>query len=476
MTSDRGASALGARSLALVLACGLACVSACATEEVKPDEKPGQAGETGEPQKPVETPALPEGAKPEAAPPAPQVDVSAEKKAQAQEAFDAAQAAVQAGDSAGAIQRYLNAASDDPTLTQARVNAAVLMLRGGRIAEAKNQLREVLRVQPDNAAASENLVRLELKTGDLANAHAGLLQRIGQFPASLPLRNQFARVLVAEGKLEQALAESKRVLKADERNVGAMLILGDVWYREKKLELARDVLDTAQAVEPTNAQVANAQGFILLALEQKALALEAFRRAVQCDPSLVEARNNLGILLVEANDFEGAARELTEASKLEPDRPGVWLNLGNALRGARRDQEAEAAYQKALALRPNDPNPLFNLGVLYLDGDFKGTPALDRLSTARTWLSKYREAGGSDPKLGRWEGEADKLIKKEKDRLAREERDKLKKAEAAKKVEDDKKKREAGKLGKIDEDDSAPAQPTPAKPSGKLGGKEDDDK
>ena len=89
------------------------------------------------------------------------------------------------------------------------------------------------------------------------------------------------------------------------------------------------------------------------------------------------------------------------------------------------------------------------------------------------FFTAFKQAGGSDAKLARWESEAEKSLKKERDKAQREERDKLKKVEAARKAEDDKRRREAGKLGKIDEDPDAPARP---KSSGKLGGKEDEEK
>ena len=470
--SERARARWSAPAVPLLLAAAL--LAACAGAEVKPETEtepkgPADAG----PQRPVEVPALPEGVQPQAPPLAAAPQTAPAERERSQRSFTAAQEALAAGDEARAIQLFTEAQQRDPQQAPAAVNAAVLLARAGKNAEAKAVLRAALAGKPDDVAASENLTRLRLKLGELKEAEAELAARIGQFPALLPLRVQYARVLIAQTHLDGALTEAKRVLKADERNVPAMLILGDVWYRERKFELARDVLDTAAAVEPRNAETANAQGFVHLAMEQKPLAIEAFKRAVAANPGLAEARNNLGVLLTEASDFEGAAAQLQAAAALVPDRAGIWLNLGNALRGARRAEEAEAAYRKALALRGDDPNPLFNLAVLYLDGEFKQKTPVQRLEACQQFFAAFKQAGGSDPKLARWEAEAEKNLKKERDKVVRDERDKLKKAEAAKKAEDEKKRREAGKLGKIDEDDAGPAKP---KTSGKLGGKEGEEK
>jgi Flp pilus assembly protein TadD len=360
---------------------------------------------------------------------------------------------------------------------------AAKALVDGDDSKAESLLVKLLASRPDDALASENLTRLRLKQGRTGEAQAELASRIAQLPGSLPLRVQYVRVLIAQDKLDQALVEAKKVLKADERNVPALLGLADAWYREKKFELARDVLDNAAAIDPKNAEVANAQGFVHLATEQKPLAIEDFKRACELGPRFAEAHNNLGALLNEASDFEGGAKELEQAARIEPGRSAIWLNLGNAYRGARRYEEAEAAYKKALELNPQNPNPLFNLGILYLDGEIKGKQAVERLGQSAEYFQRFKKAGGVDARLVRYEGEAEKTIKKERDRLAREDRDRLKKVEAARKIEEEKRRREAGKLGHLEEDDGpAPAPKEPAAPrkvppqiqpaSAKIGGEE----
>lgn len=343
---------------------------------------------------------------------------------------------------------------------------AAKALESGDDARAEAALERLVAARPDDALASENLTRLRIKSGRLTLAAQDLAARLARAPGSLALRVQHARALILENALPEALEEAKKVLKRDERNVPALLALADVWYRERKLELARDVLENAAAIDPKSAEVANAQGFVHLALDQKPLALEDFRRACALGPRLAEAHNNLGALYNEASDFEAATNELVIAMKIEPGRAAIWLNLGNAHRGAKRYEEAEAAYRRALELEPQKRDALFNLGILYLDGELKAKPAAERLAQAQAFFQQFRKAGGSDARLARYEEEAAKDIRKERDRLAREEREKLKKQEAARKQEEALRKRESGKLGRpgADEDDGPVKKPV----SGKL--------
>ena len=457
----------------------LTLVLACAEAPAKPEESPVAA------QPP---PALPEGVK---AAPAPEVPkVSDTEKARSKDDLEQALKKIDSGNRDEALQLAQEAADKDPGNADAASLAGELLLLKGDEDAALRRLQGAVRARADHPA-SENLTRLLLKRGRVSEAEKDLAARVAQKPASLSLRVQYVRVLIAESRLDQALTEAKKVLKADERNVPALQALADVWYREKKFELARDVLENAAALDPKNGETANAQGFVHLALDQKPLALESFKRACELSPALAEAHNNLGALLNEANDYDGAAHELEIASKLQPERPAIWLNLGNAYRGARRDEEAQHAYEKALQLDPKNPDPLFNLGILYLDGQFPKKPPAERLSEALSWFGKFKSAGGTDSRLARYESEADKGVKKEKDRAVREERDKLKKAEGARKAEEDRKRREASKIGHEEEDEgpapkapaaqrAPPAQkapvaaPPPPRSNGKLGGSEDE--
>ena len=446
------------------VACGFV-VAACSSAPIKPEVV---AVEQKKPE--LEAPALPEGvapAKPEEKP-APRVEVSDERKAQGRELFAKARVAAEQGELDVAVTLFGQAAQADPELVWALYDAGVLLMRQGKNDEAVDRFVRAIRRQPEFTEASENLLRLRLKRGERALAERELAARIGLYPKNLALRGQYVRVLVAGGSLEQALTEAKKVLKADERNVPALLALADVWYRQKKLELAKDVLQNAAQIDPSNAEVANLQGFVSLSLGDKPLALEAFKRAAQLNPQFAEARSNLGALLNEAGDFEAAILELESATRVLPDQMAIWLNLGNAYRGARRYEDAEKAWRRALALSPRSADPLFNLGLLYLDGELKDKKPLDRLQQAVAYFDQYKVSGGQDGKAARYQEEARKGMRREQEKLAREERDKLKKVEAARKQEAEHNRRESGKLGKLDDDEG------PSRDAGKLGGKDDE--
>src|SRR6185312_8521953 len=108
---------------------------------------------------------------------------------------------------------------------------------------------------------------------------------------------------------------AKKVLKKDERNIDAMLSLGEIWYEQKKFELAKKVLGNAKEIDATVPEVWNLLAFVYLALDLRPSALDAFRKASALREDFPEAHNNLGAMLNEANDCDGATRELETAVK-----------------------------------------------------------------------------------------------------------------------------------------------------------------
>jgi tetratricopeptide (TPR) repeat protein len=370
--------------------------------------------------------------------------------------FDEAFAALKEGDETRAEAAYRRAIADAPEAFAAHLNLGVLLERRGRPDEAKAAYEKALTLRPEYAEASENLVRLLLRVGRADEAEAGLKLRIRHAPRSIPLRNQYVRVLLARGRDDEAETEAKRILKVEERNIDAMLHLATLWYGQKKYELARTVLDNARQIDPNEPAVWNLLAFCQLALEQRPLALESLRKASELREDFPEAHNNYGALLAETNDCDGAIRELELAARYAPEAADVRVNLGNAYRCARRFTDARTQYERALALDAKLSDPWFDLAILQLDGEVPGTDGkvpekLDRLKASLAAFERYRQAGGDDPRLGRYADEAKKGVEREEARLTRVAESKRRSDEKAKKeaekqrLADEKAKAEAAK-------------------------------
>jgi Tfp pilus assembly protein PilF len=313
--------------------------------------------------------------------------------------------------------------------------------------------------------------------GKVAEAERDLRRRIAKYPGQLDLRNLLGAVLITRGgrkNLDAAFTEARKVLKVDERNVGAMIVLGQVFYHQGKLELAESVLDNAAKIAPNDAQVHNLRGFVFIAQKERDKAFQEFKQAASLREDFPDAHINYGAFLNQSQSFDEAVRELELAVRYAPELPAAHLNLGNAYRGAGKPQKALAEYHLVQKLDPKNTDVLFNLGLLYLDAPIEGIATLDRLKKAREYFDRYKAAGGADERLSLYVGDVDKAIKKEERRIERERKAALRKAkEEAEKARMAKERASSSRLGEEDEDAPAPAPAAGAKGGGSTLGEDD---
>ncbi len=313
--------------------------------------------------------------------------------------------------------------------------------------------------------------------------------------ASSRQRSAQARKMLEQKKFTEAVTNARAALKIHEQNVDAMMVLGEVFYREGKHELVVSVTTTALAVDEKvrtpqdTSAVYNLQGFALASLGKDQMATQAFKKAAEADDKNAAAWNNLGTRYLRAGDVGTAASCFEYALELKPGFAKAHLNHGAALRAQGKLVEAEREIRKALQLKQNYPEAHFNLGVLYLDAQTMGDmTTTKRLQTAISSLERYKQLSGgratTEP-LARGLGSkkriapvsverADDYIRLAKKGIEREERNTKRKAErAAKSAEEADTPQSPGAAdaaasdaGTEDGDAAAPVKPgeSPAKP------------
>ncbi len=406
--------------------------------------------------------------------------------AQARAAFDRGVAASRTGALEVAQQELEAALKRDGKLAYGWTNLGVIHERRGNPKAAEDAYLEALKVEPDQEIAWDYLTRLRCRAGRVPEAEAFARRATGARPTAVGPRIALAYTLLQQAKYDAAAAEAKRALKEDERNVRAMQLLSQVYFRQGRYELAAMVLENARAIHPYDPVVLNSIGLVSLQLGSKVQAMEAFKQAVRLQPDYAEANSNYGALLNEAQDYDAAVQVLEAAVASAPNLPSARLNLGNAYRGRGELPKAVAQYEKVLQLRPDWADTYYNLAILHLDQEVPGLETIPRLQKSLGYFAQYRAKGGKDERVEQYLKDANRGIEREQRRLERLERDKLKRAaeedEAKKKKEQEEARRRqnvapASKLGEEDDEEAVKpaartqpaARPGPAPAaSGKL--------
>ncbi|MBV9512268.1 MAG: tetratricopeptide repeat protein [Caulobacteraceae bacterium] len=171
--------------------------------------------------------------------------------------------------------------------------------------------------------------------------------------------------LEAEGFLQKAALEYRRVLEIAPRETAALLRLG-------LLLCGRDEFEKAAVL---------------------------FRRASLAEPDNIVARMNLAAALLRLGDEAGAIAAYAEAVRIEPQSRPARLNLAYRLRRAGRLEEARAHYERLVQHDPLDGLARWNLAALDgLAGD------LDAAFAGFAHPHAMR-AGDLPQDLPRWAGE-----------------------------------------------------------------------
>ncbi len=175
------------------------------------------------------------------------------------------------------------------------------------------------------------------------------------------------RVALADycaGRLQQAEAACRRILKTQAGSPDALHILGMIALQGGRFDAAVDYLNRAIARDPTVAEYHNSLGEIRRAAGQPDEAAASYRRAFALNPNCAEAYCNLGMLLFGQGRREEAFAQLTQALALKPSLAEAHNNLGAVLQAQGKLDDAAASYLRALALKPNHGDPLNNLATI----------------------------------------------------------------------------------------------------------------
>jgi tetratricopeptide (TPR) repeat protein len=194
---------------------------------------------------------------------------------------------------------------------QAHINLATSLAKAGRTDEAASHFAEVERLRP-RFADSHRL------------AAPGM-------PAGMPGRDagpglMTARLLAAQGKVDQAAAAYESVLAERPDAIDARRELADVLINGGRPAEALRQYDLLVAAGEGGRQVHNNRGVALVTLGRRDEAIEAFRLGVAADPASADARINLAKALVAAGRTGEGMAELRGVLAAEPGNAQArWL-------------------------------------------------------------------------------------------------------------------------------------------------------
>ena len=237
----------------------------------------------------------------------------------------------------------------------------------GNNSQAETIWREILRVEPNNGKAYNNLGNALRRQGKLAEALAAHQKALQLNHNDAEAYVGIGNVLNAQGKPEEALAYHKKAIQLNPKLAIAYNGLGNALSDQKKLDEAVAAFQKAIELDPKDATAYNNLGIALYDQKKLDEAIAAFQKAIKLDPKYANAYNDLGIVLYEQKKLDAAVAAFQKAIEIDPKLAIAYNGLGNALSDQKKLEEAVAAFQKAIELDPKDAYAYNNLGNALYD-------------------------------------------------------------------------------------------------------------
>jgi predicted TPR repeat methyltransferase len=244
------------------------------------------------------------------------------------------------------------------------VALAVGLQREGRLAEAEEIYREILRATPEQPDALHFLGVLCHQLGRNAEAITLLRQAVARAPDYADAYNNLGNILKLEGCLAEAREAFQTVIKLKPGQAAGYNNLGVVLKEQGNLAEAIEVYDRALALEPDNADAHYNRGNALEGEKNQVEAERAWRRAVTLQPGHAEAWFQLGNLFRDQGRTEEALAAFGETARLNARHAAAHCELGTLLLKQGAAAAAVEAYRRAVASDPACENARHYLAAI----------------------------------------------------------------------------------------------------------------
>jgi tetratricopeptide (TPR) repeat protein len=259
-------------------------------------------------------------------------------------------------------------AADHPDVAPGQYALAALALRADDTQRGLEAARKAAELAPEWPQASMLLARALVSSGDTEAGIARAASLVGE-SADPSLRLEYAILLIAVGRDDDAGAELDRVLEEIPRNPGALRAAGLLELRRGKLDLAEEHFTALLA---TGTQTLDAFYFLARTADEQgeqARALRLYGR-VRAGDYAVAAQVRAAQLMRELGREQEALEHLESFAAAYPQYAVEIISAqGSLLVDMGKPEDALQLYNDAIAERPDNDDLLYARAFLYEDLD-----------------------------------------------------------------------------------------------------------
>ena len=216
--------------------------------------------------------------------------------------------------------------------------------------KAASYYKEALARRPDHDYAMIGLADTLVAEGKIDDAIAGYRHFLASDPTNAQILYKLAQVQLDDGRDGDAAASFRATLAAEPATARAEVGLGVIAFRAKDDREAKAALARALAIDPKARWARYNQALIAESEGDAPRAITEYRAEIDSYPDAYKALFNLGRLLGKTGDARGSIEALRRAVDHQPDWPIGRFYLAQALLAAGDLDGAAGEAQRALAL------------------------------------------------------------------------------------------------------------------------------
>ena len=270
--------------------------------------------------------------------------------------------------SRAAVEAMARLVEDYPDSPEAHVALSALALRADRLDDGLAAARRASELAPDSPQVSMLLARALVSAGQTEEGIERAASLVSDFTEP-GLRLEYAVLLIAVGRDEEASAQLDRVLSETPRHPGALRAAGLLELRQGKLEAAEQHFTALLA---TGTQTLDAFYFLARTADQQGEQARAIRlySRVRVGDYAVAAQVRVADLLRELGRADEGLEHLQLFAEEYPQYAIEAINAqGDLLVKLGKPEDALKLYDDAIAQRPDNQALLFARAFLYEDLD-----------------------------------------------------------------------------------------------------------
>jgi cellulose synthase operon protein C len=289
--------------------------------------------------------------------------------------------------------QFKRAIDFDPKSPTPRAIYARLLMQEGKKADAESFLRQTKNDLSNNPEGYRMLGDFYFASGDLDKATNEYTSLNHDHPKDLQVKKNYIQLLILKNRLDEATKLDSEILKANPKDVDALIYKGQVQIRRNDPSGAIDSLQNALRTDAENAVAHYQLGNAFAEQHNETRAESEWREAVRIRPDMTDAQRALAGLELRRGDLEAVLQTAQQIIKAEPGAPDGFILKDIAELAHQKYSDAQQDAEQAASRAPQSPAPFIQLGNIqlvqkhYVDAEKFYQQALDKDPSSAEGLS-----------------------------------------------------------------------------------------